>query len=277
MRSLGDLTVHPVAFGAMNLSIEGRPSREVALATIRAAVDAGVTLIDTADVYGLDASDARHNLRLLAEAGIDATICTKVGVRRDGEAWIHDGDPRTLRAATEASLAALGADALDVLLLHAVDARVPIEESVGALARLRDEGKARRIGVSNVTAEELARAAATTALACVENEASPYVAPDPAVLRACEAAGQAFLAYAPLGGWRAGRIAHDPWLRALGARHDATPFEAVIAALLGASPSIIVVAGASRPENARSSARAAGLRLAPADQAAFERTFWPAS
>ena len=258
----------------MNLSIEERPPREVALSTIRAAIEAGVTLIDTADVYGLDERDARHNLRLVAEARTGATICTKVGVRREGEAWIHEGNPRYLRAAVDASLRALGVDTIDVLLLHAVDARVPIEESVGALARLREEGKARWLGVSNVTADELARAAATTPLACVQNEASPYVAPDPAVLAACERGGLAFLAYAPMGGWRAGRTAHEPLLQALAARYGATPFEVVIAALLGASPSIVPVAGASRPENARSSARAAALRLEAADQAAFEATFW---
>lgn len=273
-RRLGELAIFPVALGAMNLSIEGRPPREVARATIRAALEEGVTLIDTADVYGLDGADANHGLRLLAEARGAALVSSKVGVRREGDAWLHDGRPAYLRAAAEASRIALEADAFDVLHLHAVDARVPIEDSVGELARLREEGKARCLGVSNVTADELRRACAAAPIACVQNEASPFVAPDPAVLAWCEAHGLAFLAYAPVGGWRAGRIAHDPTLRALAERYGATPFQIAIAALLGASPAIVPIAGASRPANARASARAAPLRLDAEDQATFERTFW---
>jgi aryl-alcohol dehydrogenase-like predicted oxidoreductase len=273
-RRLGELAIFPVALGAMNLSIEGRPPRDVARATIRAALDEGVTLIDTADVYGLDGADANHGLRLLAEARGAALVSSKVGVRREGTAWVHDGRPAYLRAAAEASLHALRAEAFDVLHLHAVDARVPIEDSVGELARLREEGKARRLGVSNVTADELRRARASAPIACVQNEASPFVAPDPAVLALCEAHGLAFLAYAPVGGWRAGRVAHDPTLRALAEAAGVSPYQVALAALLGRSPAIVPVAGASRPENARASARAASLRLAPEAQARFERTFW---
>lgn len=274
VRRLSEREVFEVAFGAMNLSIEGRPPRERALATLRAAADAGMDVIDTADVYGLDEHDALHNLRLVAEADTGALVSTKVGVRREGDAWLHDGDPRYLRRAAEASLRALGADTIELLHLHAVDDRVPIEESVGALARLREEGKARRLGVSNVDADQLARALGETELASVQNEVSPFVAPDPEVLAICEDRSIALLGYAPMGGWRAGRIAHEPLLRDLAARYEATPHEVVIAALLARSPALILVCGASRPENARSSARAARLALRPEDQRAFEARYW---
>ncbi len=272
MRRLGDFDVHPVCFGAMNLSIEGRPDRKHARATIDAALDEGVTLIDTAAPYGLP-DEPHHNAVLVAEVQRAGTrVCTKVGVLRRGESWIHDGAPETLRAMTERSLAALGE--IDVLLLHAVDDRVPIEESIGELAQLRDEGKARHIGVSNVDGEQLRRAIATTTIACVQNEISPYVPPNAEVWTLCERNGIAMMAYAPMGGWRAHRTAHEALLQSLGQRYDASPFEIVVAALLAASPLLIPVCGASRPANARSSARAASIALAEDDAASFRAHYW---
>ncbi len=258
----------------MNLSIEGRPSRAQAIATIQTALEAGVTMIDTADVYGLGAADAGHNERLIAEAGVAASAATKVGVRREGEAWVHDGSPAYLRRAIDASLRALGVETIELLILHAVDARVPIEDSVGAIVDARSQGKVRQIGVSNVTAAELARARAVAPIACVQNEASPFVAPEPGLLELCARERIAFLAYAPTGGWRAGRLAHEPWLQRLAARYGRTCFEVTLAALLACSPGLLVVSGASRPENARSSARAAGLALEPEDVEAFRARFW---
>lgn len=273
MRALGPYTIHPVAFGAMNLSIEGRPPREQAIATLRAAVEAGAELIDTADVYGEGERDALHNVRLVAEAKTGARVSTKVGVRREGDRWIHDGRPDHLRRAAEASLRALGTEAIDLLHLHAVDERVPLEDSVGELSRLVDEGKARAIGVSNVSPLELDRALQEAPIVSVQNEASPFVAPDPEVLRLCAERRIAFLAYAPMGGWRAGRLAHELPLEQAGERVGASPFEVVIAALLAHAPEIIVLAGASGPAKARSSVRAASLELAPQDRDLMRR-YW---
>ncbi|MEM9071474.1 MAG: aldo/keto reductase [Myxococcota bacterium] len=277
MRKLGDRHVWPVAFGAMNLSLEGRPSRAQAHATLRAAVDAGVLLIDTADVYGEEGAP-HHNEALVAEALGDfgGVLATKGGVLRQDGDWIHRGDPSYLREACERSLRALGRSSIPLYQLHAVDRDVPIEESVGELVRLQDEGKVERIGVSNVDASQLERALREAPLVSVQNEASPYVAPSAAVLSRCEVSGLAFLAYAPMGGWRAGKIAHEPLLQEIGRAYDLTPFEVVIAWLLSVSDALIPVAGASSPANARSSARAALTTLSAKDARRLTNHYWGA-
>ncbi len=259
-----------VVLGTMNLAGEGRPSREVAVATIFAALDAGVGSIDTADVYGLDEHDAHFAERLVAEVRRERAfvVATKGGVRRRGDAWEHVGDPAYLRRACEASLRALEVDAHDVYLLHAVDARVPIEESVGELARLRDEGKLVRLGVSNVDATQLRRGLEVAPIEVVQNEASPFVRMDPEVEAECRARGIVLQAYAPMGGWRAGRVAHEPVLRRVAQELGVSPFEAIVAWTIarGWQP----VCGASRPQNARSSVCAAAIALNGAQVAAID-------
>jgi aryl-alcohol dehydrogenase-like predicted oxidoreductase/broad specificity phosphatase PhoE len=270
-RVLGDRAVHAVGFGGMNLSIEGRPEQEDAIRTIHAALDAGAELIDTADCYASSENEIGHNEALVRDAlrawpGARPVVATKGGVVRPGGDWAHDGRPEHLRAACEASLRALGVDVIDLYQLHAVDDRVPIEDSVGELSRLRDEGKARLIGVSNVTLDQLERASRVTAIAAVQNEASPFVPHglSDGVLAWCETHGAAFLAYAPTGGWRAGRIAHEPALRGVADALDASPFEVALAWLLAKSPALIALSGATRPENATSSMRAATLTVGDA-------------
>lgn len=250
-RAIAGRRVHPVAFGGMNLSIEGRPDRAVAIATIREARDAGCELFDTADVYGL-VGEPHHNEALMLEAlGSNTMLTTKGGVRRVDDRWEHHARPEDLERACEASLRVLGS--IGLYQLHAVDAEVPIEESVGALARLQERGWIEHVGVSNVTFEQLQRACAETEIVSVQNEASPYVRPDLSILRWCEDRNVAFLAYAPMGGWRAGKTAHLPELRAAAEAAGCTPFEVVVRWLLGVSNAIIPVCGASRPDNARSS------------------------
>lgn len=275
--TIGELSLHPVVLGTMNLAGEGRPSRDVAIATLHAALDAGVELLDTADVYGLDGDDVHHAERLVAEvrASRSCVIATKGGVRREGDVWEHRGDPAYLRAACEASLRALGVDAHELYFLHAVDARVPIEESVGELARLRDEGKIVRLGVSNVDAEELRRALEVAPIVAVQNEASVFVTPSEEVLARCREHGLAFLAYAPMGGWRAGRVAHERVLRDVASRVGTSPFEVIVAWSIARG--WMPVCGASRPENAASSARAASLSLGAEDLALLEATYGRAS
>ncbi len=270
VRTLPNVQRFPVILGTMNLAGEGRPTRAIALATIHAALDAGVEVIDTADVYGLGEHDAHHAERLVAEVRCERAfgIATKGGVRRRGEVWEHVGDPAYLRRACEASLRALEIDAHDVYFLHAVDARVPIEESVGELARLRDEGKIATLGVSNVGASELLRAVAVAPIEVVQNEASPFVPMDPVVDATCRARGIVLWAYAPMGGWRAGRVAHEPVLRRVGHELGVSPFEAIVAWTIARG--WLPVCGASRPENARSSARAATIAMSDAQVAAID-------
>lgn len=264
-RALGPWRLHPVVFGGMNLSIEGRPDRAQAIATIRAAREAGAELFDTADVYGLS-SEPHHNEVLMREAlGDDARVTTKGGARRVGDRWEHHARPEDLERACEASLRVLGS--IGLYQLHAVDAEVPIEESVGALRRLQERGWIEHIGVSNVRLEELRRARETATIVSVQNEASPYVAPDPAILELCESEGIAFLAYAPMGGWRAGQTAHLPALRDAAEAHDCSPFEVVVRFLLGVSPCVLPVCGASTAANARSSV----AQTEPLERAWIER------
>lgn len=273
LRRIAGREVLPIGLGAMNLSLAGGPSRSDAIRVIHAALDAGITLVDTADVYAPSAEAIGHNEELVREAtrGRDVLVATKGGVRRRGEEWLHDGRPAYLRAACEASLARLGR--IDLYYLHAVDGEVPIEESAGELARLRDEGKIGAIGVSNVTRGELERALRVAPIAAVQNAASPYRpgALRDGVLELCEREGIAFVAHSPMGGWRAGETAHLPILRELAWELDTTPFTIVLAWLLGASSALIAIPGASREENARASARAASVRLTPEQALRLER------
>jgi len=264
----------------MNLSIEGRPERADAIATIHAALEAGAQLIDTADCYALGDGDVGHNESLVREAlaswqGERPMVATKGGVVRPHGAWAHDGRPEHLRAACEASLRALGVETIDLYQLHAVDERVPIEESAGELARLQQEGKVRHLGVSNVALAELERAARVIDVAAVQNEASPFVPEglSDGVLAWCDANDVAFIAYAPTGGWRAGRIAHLPALQRVAEAVGASPFEVALAWILSMSPALIALSGASRPENARSSMLAAHLVLDERHTQALDAAF----
>lgn len=273
-RSLAGRTILGVGLGAMNLSwSSAAPSRAERVRVIEAAIDAGMQLVDTADVYAPNADAIGHNEELVAQAvrGRDVVIATKGGVVRRGDEWLHDGSPAHLRRACEASLARLGR--IDLYYLHAVDDRVPIEESIGALARLREEGKIGAVGVSNVTRGELERALSVAPIAAVQNAASPYhaTALTDGVLALCEERSIAFVAHSAMGGWRAGETAHLSILRELADELGATPFEIVIAWLLGASERTIVIPGASRIENVRASAAAAGLSLATDQRVRLER------
>jgi aryl-alcohol dehydrogenase-like predicted oxidoreductase len=259
-RPLCGRNVFPIGLGAMNLSLPDAPSRAQAIGVIEEAIDLGIELVDTADVYAPSADQVGHNERLIAAAKIgDAIVASKGGVVRDGDRWRHDGRPAHLRAACEASLARLGR--IDLYYLHAIDERVPIEESIGELARLKDAGKIGAIGVSNADAISIERAMKVARIEAVQNEASPYVTPDPGVLSICETNAIAFVAHSPMGGWRAGRTAHLPVLRAIADELSASPFEVVLAWLLSVSEAALPIPGASRIENVRSSVRAASLRL----------------
>ena len=157
IRHIGAVPVGAVGLGTMPLSIEGRPDEDRAIATIHAALDAGVTLIDTADSYHWHAGEAGHNEELVARALAardDAgavLVATKGGRGRPGDgSWTVDGSPDHLKRACEASLRRLGVDAIGLYQLHKPDPAVPWADSVGALAELLDEGKIRMAGVSNV-------------------------------------------------------------------------------------------------------------------------------
>src|SRR5262245_8639540 len=216
-------------------------------AVIAAAIDAGIALLDTADAYALDDGDAGHNERLIAQALAElpdrrVEVVTKGGLIRPGGAWQTDGRARHLAAAARASRDRLGVAALDLYLLHAVDPQTPLATSVRALAKLRDDGVARAIGLSNVGLTQLEAALAIAPIAAVEIELSPWklAAIRGGLVAACAARGIRVLAHRPLGG-PAGvrRAAADPVMAAHAARLGATPAELVLAWLASPSPAIV--------------------------------------
>lgn len=282
-RVLGRPVGH-VGLGQMRLSTEGRPDRDEALRIVHAALDAGVRLIDTADSYGLNDTDLHHGERLVAEAlstwdgpANEVLVVTKVGLRRPGGRWIPDGSPDHLTAAVHASAEALGVDTLPLVLLHVVDSRVPLAESLGALEALRREGRIGAVGICNVDAPTLAAARTITDIAAVQVEVSllhgRILAEDGVVVAAVEA-GIPVLAHRPLGGWkRAGQLAADPVLREIASRHNASPERIALAWLLHLSPTLVPLPGTTRMPSAVDSAKAARVALSPDDLANIEARF----
>ncbi|NUU23492.1 MAG: aldo/keto reductase [Streptomycetaceae bacterium] len=271
-RKIGGVSVGAVGLGGMPLSIEGRPDVERAFATIHAALDAGVTLIDTAMSYCLDASETGHNESLIARAlsaygdTSHVLVATKGGAARDtGGAWTFDGAPDTLRAACEGSLKRLGVDAIGLYQLHVPDPQVPYADSVGTLRDLHDEGKIRAVGVSNVNSEQLREAHAILGdrMVSVQNNYSPATRDSEPQLHLCTELGLAFLPYSPLGGIsRAGGLGtvHPAFAHIAEAR-GITPQQVCLAWELAKSPIVIPIPGSTRPESIRNSAGAADLEL----------------
>lgn len=267
--------VGAVGFGGMHLSIADRPPEAQAIRTLHAALDAGVTLIDTADVYCLDDADLGHNERLIARAlrewGGDrnrVVVATKGGMTRPGGRWDRDGRPEHLREACERSLRALGVERIALYQLHAPDPAVPFEESVGALARLREAGRIRWVGLSNVTVGQIESARRIVPIASVQNRLNPFYqeALTDGVLRACTDHGVGFLAYSPTGGGRLNRKLPDhPVVTAVARRRGASPHAVVIAWVLSLSPVVIPIPSSRTPAHAADAASAAGLRLTDAD------------
>jgi len=283
-RSLGNTgtMVSAVGYGAMPLSIAGRPTEGEAIRVIHAALESGMTLIDTADVYCLDHRDIGHNERLVARAlqsfprSQDVLVATKGGLERPNGDWTVNGHPRHLRAACEASLKALGVETIALYQLHSPDDRVPFADSIGMLAELKAEGKIAHVGLSNVSVHHIETAQKITPITSVQNRCNPFErhAFTTGVVAACAEKRITFLAHSPVGGHRGhSRTESDSTLCTVGARHGLTPYQVCLAWLLTASPSVVVIPGASRPVNARSSAAAAATVLSAEDRAILDRTF----
>jgi aryl-alcohol dehydrogenase-like predicted oxidoreductase len=273
-RRIGDVTVSAIGLGAMPMSIEGRPERDRSLATIRAAVEAGVTLIDTADAYHLHADEVGHNESLIAEAldglaGADAVlIATTGGHLRPGDGrWTLDGSPAHLREACEASLKRLGVEAIGLYQFHRPDPAVPFEDSVAALRDLLDQGKIRMAGISNADPDQirLAQDVLGGRLASVQNQYSPRFRSSEPELDLCAAMGIAFLPWSPLGGISraSGLGSAFAGFQEVADAHGASPQQVCLAWMLATSPAIVPIPGSSRPETIRDSAAAVDLTLDP--------------
>jgi aryl-alcohol dehydrogenase-like predicted oxidoreductase len=271
-RELGrtGVEIFAIGLGGMSMSIQGRPDERQSLETIAAALDAGVDFIDTADVYCLDEDDIGHNERLIGKALAargrppNVYVATKGGLRRPNGAWTRNGRPEHLRAACEQSLRALGVETIFLYQLHAPDPHVPFEDSVGALAELRKQGKIRHVGLSNVDESQMESAQKIVPIESVQNRANVLVRADfeTGMVRACETKGVTFLAYSPVGGGRGHvRMAQQPLLAELAARYEASPYCIALAWLLAKGENVVPILGASRPASIRDSVKAVKVEL----------------
>jgi pyridoxine 4-dehydrogenase len=271
----GDLKVYRLGFGAMRLTgpgIWGPPAdKQEALAVLRRALELGINLIDTADSYGPEVSES-----LIAEAlypypqGL--VIATKGGLVRPGPGqWVPDGRPDHLRAALEGSLRRLRLDRIDLYQFHRPDPTVPFEESVGALAQMRQEGKIRHIGLSNVTLDELARAQRIAPIVTVENHynlASRQsermdVEDSERMIDVCASQGIGFIPWAPLTAGALARLGGP--LDDIAQRHDATPSQIALAWLLRRSPTMLPIPGTASVEHLEENVRGATIQLTDAE------------
>ena len=263
----GDLTVNRLGFGAMRLTgdgIWGEPrDPDECKRVLRRAIELDVNLIDTADAYGPEVSE-----RLIAEAlhpyPDDLVIATKGGQTRSGpNQWHPAGRPEHLRAACEGSLARLRLERIELYQLHRVDPEVPLEESLGALIELRDEGKIARIGLSNVSIDQLRRARELTPIVSVQNRYNLIDRAHEDVLEECERDGLAFIPWSPLS---TGKLpTRGAAVMQLAERHDATPAQIALAWLLHRSPVMLPIPGTASVEHLEENVGAARIELSAAD------------
>ncbi|MDQ0408449.1 aldo/keto reductase [Streptomyces sp. NPDC000349] len=265
----GDLRVRRLGFGAMHLPTDPDPARRTSLAVTRRAVELGVTLIDTAYLYGGGANE-----ELLAEAlhpyPDDLLITTKVGVARsgpDGE-WRLDGRPAVLRDQVEQALRRLRVERIELLQLHRIAPETPLADQVGTLRELRDEGKIGRIGLSEVTVGELDQARRIVGIASVQNRYNLLDREHEPVLAACEAAGTAFLPWRPVAWGESGQRAE---VAAVAAEVGATPTQLALAWLLGHSPVVLPIPGTARIDHLEENLAAENLHLSQAHRDRLDR------
>ncbi|MET8903557.1 aldo/keto reductase [Streptomyces sp. NPDC004538] len=265
----GDLRVRRLGFGAMHLPTDPDPARRTSLAVTRRAVELGVTLIDTAHLYGGGANE-----ELLAEAlhpypdGL--LITTKVGVARSGpdDEWRLDGRPAVLRDQVEQALRRLRVERIELLQLHRIDPGTPLADQVGTLRELRDEGKIGRIGLSEVTVGELDQARRIVGIASVQNRYNLLDREHEPVLAACEAAGIAFLPWRPVAWGESGQRAE---VAAVAAEVGATPTQLALAWLLGHSPVVLPIPGTARIDHLEENLAAEDLHLSQAHRDRLDR------
>ncbi|MFF8392316.1 aldo/keto reductase [Streptomyces sp. NPDC016172] len=265
----GDLDVGRLGFGAMHLPTEPGSGRENALAVARRAVELGVTLIDTAYLYGGGANE-----ELLAEAlhpypeGL--LITTKVGVARTGPGgdWKLDGRPEILRDQVRQALRRLRTERIELLQLHRIDPETPLADQLGTLRELQTEGLVGRIGLSEVTVDELERARELVDVVSVQNRYNLLDREHEPVLDACAAAGIAFLPWRPVA-W--GRTGAEGEIAAVAAELGATPTQVALAWLLDRAPVVLPIPGTARVGHLEENLAAAGLRLTSAQRDRLDR------
>jgi len=269
----GDLTVNRFGFGAMRLTGEGiwgEPAdREECKRVLRRAIDLGINFIDTADSYGPEVSE-----RLIAETLYpypdDLVIATKGGLTRPGPgAWVPNGRPEYLRQQCESSLRRLRVEEIDLYQFHRPDPKVRFEESIGALVQLKDEGKIRHLGLSNVTVEELKQAEKLTPIVSVQNRYNLFDRESEVVLEQCSLEQIAFLPWRPVGGGEMSGQADA--LERIAKGNRATPEQVALAWLLSHSPVMLPIPGTSKVAHLEENLAAVALDIPPSDLAELDK------
>jgi pyridoxine 4-dehydrogenase len=258
----GDFTVNRLGYGAMRITGRGiwgdPPDREQAKAVLRRAVELEVNFIDTADSYGPEVSE-----NLIAEAlhpyPDDLVIATKGGLLRPGAGqWTPDGRPEHLRLACEGSLRRLKLDQIPLYQFHRPDPKVRLEDSVGTLVELKDEGKIRHIGLSNVTEHQVRQAQHLTPIVSIQNRYNAGDRESDSLIDLCEIESLVFLPWAPIQDLDA-----NPAIKEIADRHDASPNQVVLAWLLARSPAVLPIPGTGSVAHLEENVAAAGIRLSP--------------
>jgi aryl-alcohol dehydrogenase-like predicted oxidoreductase len=258
---IGDMPINRIGFGALRLNHRPAAAREASIAVARKAVGLGVNLIDTADAY-----DLGGNEELLAEAlypypeGL--VIATKGGQAHPGRDWIPLGRPEYLRQQAELSLRRLRLERIDLYQLHRVDPAVPFEDQIGTLQRLREEGKVRHVGLSEVTVEQIERARRITPIVSVQNRYNLTDRASDDVLDYCTGHGIAFLPWLPVA-----RTA--PAAKVIADRLGVSRTQVALAWLLHRSPVMVPIPGTSCAEHLAENVAAARIELSTADMAAL--------
>jgi aryl-alcohol dehydrogenase-like predicted oxidoreductase len=268
----GELPVHRLGFGAMQLTgrgIWGEPDDpDECRRVLKRSLELGVNFIDTANSYGPEVSE-----RLIGETlhpyPEDLVIATKAGLERPGPGrWVSNGDPKYLKAECEGSLRRLKLDCIPLYQLHRIDENVPLEDQIGAFIELRDEGKIRFIGLSEVSVEQLQEVRKLTPVATVQNRYNVAERTAEPVLDACEREGIGFIPWFPL---KTGGLAEAGGVLAEAAeRHGATPAQLALAWLLHRSPMMLPIPGTSKVDHLEDNMRAAALELSDDEVEALE-------
>lgn len=281
LRKIGEtgIEVTAIGLGAMPLSLAGRPDEVQAIKVIEAFVGLGGNFIDTANVYCLDDADIGHNERLVDKAlrylgkRDEVLVATKCGLRRPRGNWTVDGDPAWIRASCEQSLKDLNAGAITLCQLHAVDPKWGLEPAVETLLRLREEGKIRHIGLSNVNLAQLREALALGPIVAVQNSCNPFQRQDfsNGLADFCRDHGITYIAHSPVGGYydHAG-LARQELLARLAEKYRVSTYRVVLAWLLGKGAHILPIPGASKVASITDSMGALSMHLDPEDAAAID-------
>jgi len=279
-RRIGDRDVSAIGLGGMPMSVRDVNDDERGIATIHAALEAGVTLIDTADAYSIDEASFGHNevliaraLREYAGATAGVLVATKGGHTRRGSDWGLDGRPAYLRGACLASMKRLGVDQIELYQHHRPDPEVDYAETMGGLKALLDEGLVARAGISNADPEQirLAHQILGDGLVAVQNQFSPAFRGSEPEIEVCAELGLAFLAWSPLGGMSKAADLGEQWqaFSTVAAKHGVSPQRVCLAWQLSLSDAVIPIPGASRPESVRDSLAALDLVLDDEDLASL--------